>query len=657
MSATTSPNDKFAFLFNTGAYSLAAVKNTLKTYYGFPDLNITESVGCGNLASDFQTFAQQVLAHPPEGDPVSGGTKKNTVIIFIAGDANATGTELYDGTTGIDWSSLGYALDPVPTTGTTYYYTNSEVHLYLIFPYCDDFYSNIATLIPDGSVSLAVTDNFDTFAGQNAYITNWKETFEDNVELSFNSEKLIAFDAAAKRIKTLYPSVTSFLETIYKQRSSGTDEVYSTSPPVDNFTSYFPGLPYVEIDDGSPNIYKTTDVWLNDLDPEDATIPDTTLYDNYEYNKDNKISVRIHFRGTHPVKTYYVGVGVFRSGGGGECDVNPLAERTVTPATLSLPGTTEEYSYTEFFEPIYSHRCIKARVSLTEITDASIDNDIDWQFDVRKNEVQLNIDPGGVAKMLKATDTTTGTGPADNTADETNPDEEAETDDTGTGSKSTENLRGKLDRVYLIKNRFKTRLEFRYKIPEVVLKNKKLFKCRWFLFDSKYPEKMKELVIRDSKTPWFTFVLKPGEQVEILTQLQLEPKAEIREKIDLPFDILVEIPYRRKILSRLPVRKKFRLHSGVCLVLNQGSASISVKVIDEKKMPVANAYVYVKTFNERQSAVGKTDKEGFCNFKGINTGPYNIWALKGEWKSGTKVINLRNKDSKKVELTPQKKAK
>ncbi len=653
MSATTSPNDKFAFLFNTGAYSLAAVKNTLKTYYGFPDLNIKDSAGCGNLATDFQTFAEQVLAHIPEGETVSGGTKKNTVIIFIVGDANTTGTELHDGTTGIDWSTLGYALDPVPATGTTYYYTNSEVHFYLIFPYCDGFYSNISSLIPDGSISFPVTDNFNSFAGQSTFLTNWKATFEDNIELSFNAEKLIAFDKAAERIKSLYPLVTSPLETFFKQRKAGVDENY----PVNPFTSYFPGLPCVEIDDGSPNIYKTTDVWLNDLDPEDATIPDTTLYDNYEYNVDNKISVRIHFRGTHPVKTYYVGVGVFRSGGGGECDVNPLAERTVTPAVLSLPGTTEEYFYTEFFEPVYSHRCIKARVSLTEITDASIDNDIDWQFDVRKNEVQLNIDPGGVAKKLKSEDTGTGTEPVDNTVDEADPEEDAEADNTGTGSKSTDNIRGSLERVYLIKNRFKTKLEFRYKIPESVLKNKKLFGCRWFIFDSKYPAKSKELLLRDSKTPWFPFVLRPGEQVEILTQLQLEPKAELREKIDLPFDIIVEVPSRRKILSKLPVRKKFRLHSGVCLVLNQASANLNVKVFDDSKKPVPEAYVYVKTFNGRQSAVCKTNKDGICSFNGINTGPYKVWATRKDFKTGIKVVNLRNKDSEKIELIPDKKTK
>jgi hypothetical protein len=656
MSATTSPEDKFAFLFktnNVSNYDLTQVRDTLEDYYGFPSSNITESTGCANLMTDFEAFATNVIAHPPNGKVSDSptDTQKNTVFVFIVGNATpGSSGGLTDGTDSITWSDLGYFLDPVPP-GPTSYYNNSEVHFYFIFPCFTSFFSNASTgFLLNSSVSYPVTNNPDTFSAHGTFITQWKESFQDNVSSLFDTNKMVTVSSVATRLFSLYSVSPSTINTFYKQYIEG-------SPQSSPFSPYYPGRPSPEIDDGNPIICKTKDVWLNDLNPDVVT--DYDLYDNYLYDTSNKISVRVRIRGTHPVNSYYVGVGVFRSGGGGGCDTNPNPDTAVVPASLLLPGDVQEYSYTYTFPSTYSHRCIKARVNLTGITIAEIQDEPGWSIVARENEVQLNIDPtpvGGGGGGGGGAAPAPGTG----TADEADPAAAAEPAADDTGSKSTANLRGYFEHVYLIKNRFKKTLKFRYKIPDIIRRSEHIFHCRWFLLDKKNPEKMIELRYNRMADPWFTLTLRPEEEVEIMTYLALRKKAAIKDRIDIPFDILVEKTGKNFFL-RLPIirtlRNEFQLWSGVNIVLSIGSGDILVRVLDEKKNPVPEAFVFIKTLNGRQSAVCKTNKEGTCLIRNINPGPYKLWAKKDNWKSGMKVVNLHNKKTEKVELVPELKEK
>lgn len=644
MSATTSSEDKYAFLFRTDTgINLSDVKNTLSNLYGYPAANIKESVGCANLASDFQAVANAIAGHTPAGTPHQGQARKNTFIVFICGNANSGG--LSDGSNIIDWDSLGYNLDPGPA-----YYSNSEVHFFLIFPYCDNMVSRL-TFFPDGSINLPVCPDFSIFNGQSGYLAAWKQAFDTDVASLFNSDKLLTFHAAANKIYSLGNPGTSTLATFFKQKAAGSDDTGFIS-------EYYPGYPSLEIEDGNPYFYKTNDIWLNDLDPLDTTIPqaDRDLYDNYEADKDNKISVRIHNKGTHPVKDFNVGVGVFRTGGGGDCDVNPAGDRPVSLPQLLKPGEDYIYSYTEFFEPQYSHRCIKARASLDVISDSVIDEYTDWDIGGRNSEAQLNIDPGGVAKSL------TGQGggdtgeiePGQGQVDEENPGEDAEPDTggSGTGSKSLRNIRSCFEHVYHIKNRFKTRKEFRIVLPPVIGEYRELIKCRWFLTDKKYPAKLTELKITGDGKKYVSVTLRPGESSDLVLYMHVKDAGKLGIT-NIPFDILVEkmprwIPL--KTLFRYIIRPSFRPFSGVNVVLSNSSGDIKVRVSDSKNNPVPGAYVFIKTLDGRQSAAIKTLKDGCCECPGINTGSYRVWAKYKGSVTKQVTVNLHNKKTEKVDL-------
>ncbi len=644
MCATNSPLDKYAFLFRTNtSVNLSDVKDTLINLYGYPAANIVESIGCSNITADFQSIASTIAEHIPAGTLPQGQVKKNTFVVFICGNADNNG--LNDGTGSIDWDNLGYALDPPGSP----YYNNSEVHFFLIFPYCDNMISHLTSL-QDGSINLPVCLNFDAFNNQIGYLTAWKQAFDTDAVSLFNPDKLLTFHAAAGKIYNLGNIPSSPLESFYKQKLAGADDIFFQA-------EYYPGYPSIEIDDGNP-WYKTNDIWLNDLDPLDNSIPqaDRDLYDNYEANRGNKISVRIHIRGTHPVKEFNVGVGVFRTGGGGDCDVNPTDSRLVNSAQLLKPGDNYTYSYNEFFEPQYSHRCIKARASIKAIMDSELDEDIDWDIIGRLNEAQLNIDPGGVAKSAidQGEGDTGAVEPGQGQVDEDNPGEDAEPDTAGdgTGSKSLKNLRGYFEHVYHIKNRLKTTKEFRITLPPVLGKYRELIKCRWFMPDSKYFSRLKELIPRGIDKNYISLTLRSGASVDLVLFMQIRDVEKL-SVTNIPFDILVETNLCRiplKGLFRFVVKRRFKQFAGVNVVLSNSSGNIRVKVVDTKNNPVPDAYVFIKTLDGRQSAALKTKKDGICEIPGINTGSYKVWAkFKGE-VTKERIVNLHNRKTESVDL-------
>jgi len=587
------------------------------------------------------------VTHSPVGTVPSGEVKKNTFIIFIAGNADSSG--ISDGTNQIDWINLGYAFDVEESPGNTYY-NNSEVHFFLVFPYCDNLVSGL-TFIKDGSINLPVCNDFTAFNNHQAYIASWKQAFETDTASLFDAHKLLTFYAAANKIYTLGTPGSSLPGTFYKQKSNGSDDTSFSA-------SYYPGYPSLEIDDGNPDIYHTKDIWLNDLDPLDTSIPqaERDLYDNYEAGQDNKISVRVHIRGTHPVKDFNVGVSVFRTGGGGDCDFNPSSQRPVQSTQLLRPGDDYVYSYNEYFEPQYSHQCIRARASLNVINDSDIDNATDWDFTGRINEAQLNIDPGGVAKSA-AGQGGTGTDeqePGGGMVDENNPGQDAEPDtSTGvTGSKSLRNLRGYFEHVYHIHNRFKTVKEFRIIIPEILNIKKDLINARWFLIDPKYPGRLIELNKKGQVKQFVSITLKPGRNTDLVLYLNVRNTDELKIT-NIPFDILVEdtpVWMPRIFHVFFYKARRFRLYSGIKVVLSNSSGDIIVRITDRKKNPVKGAYVFVKTLDGRQSAAIKSSKDGTCDITGINTGSYKLWAVFNGAKTKEHIVNLHNKKREKIEL-------
>jgi len=621
MCATTSKDDKFAFLFKTNAvtdYDLGNVKNTLKNYYGYQDANIKESTGCNNLTTDFATFATSVASHAPVGD-IPSGTKKNTMVIFIVGNADSAG--LSDGTNDLIWDDLVMALNPLPTNP----YSNSEAHFYFIFPYCGTFYLNNMFPFPEGSVSLPITDNFNGFNGHASFLSTWVNTFGINAVTLIDSDRLLRFDVAADAIYDSYGTPPFPFSTYYIQRKNNTDETSAYSP-------FYPGYPAMGIDDGSP-WYESPDIYINTID-NDLYTPGAT----------ETIHIIVHNTGTHFVTCFGIGAKHFGTGIG-QTEAFSTGNPTygTTPFTsVLLPEASYDYSYPQEFTLDTTHRCIRARVQLTPLALADFDESGEWSVIARANEAQRNIDPFVTAPAPAPP-------PAPEQAQEPDPDPEPDAEDTeNTGDRSLKNLRGFKEHIYSIQNTFKQKRKFRLVLNKEFEKYSKIVNVKFLRLAEKKGEKSVPLKILNKPYPHIPFLLESGEIAEIVFYLAVKPKTVIEKEIRLPMEILVDITGRKVEKLRkspfLKLDRNFAPVGGITVKVSTMAFSIQGRVLDKKEKPAAGARVFIRTVNGRQAAVLKTDKKGCYSMKGINPDSYRMYAAIKDLYSKDKIVNLFCRD-------------
>ena len=399
--------------------------------------------------------------------------------------------------------------------------------------------------------------------------------------------------------------------------------------------------------------WESPDIWITNDDYPAATSEDNDYY-MYD-NTSNKIHVRVNVEGTHPVRLIHMGGKVFVSGGGGPA--NPYLIGDLVSLQILKPGENDTMLFDYNFDLGVTHRCIRAKAGLTDFTgeQSSMDEDTDWDPHQRQEEAQRNTDPSPL-KSGGGADTDTGEAKVDEEAPEeeaapvtdpdpdpvtdpdpddpvTDPDPDPVTDPDpapDTDTKSTNNLRGAKEHIYVIKNNFRYSRDFRYRIDPVLFKREKEFRFNWCRIDPGYKEKYQKLIPVMKPYPHIGFQLKPGEEAHIVNHIGIRKEAKIKEPVNLRFEIEMGAErIRRFLCMRLNsvLRMSFIPFSGVTMRIFEASFSMSGMVKSSAGRLMPNVVVIAKTLNGRQSAAVMSDKEGQWAFKEINPDIYMVYAI------------------------------
>lgn len=348
---------------------------------------------------------------------------------------------------------------------------------------------------------------------------------------------------------------------------------------------------------------------------------------------------------------------VFFSGGGGAGIPEVI---NLTSATIVKTGDTYPYTYDYNFPDTYTHRCIKAKARLTEILPEDIDtdntDDVDWHVTDEDCEAQRNLDkfnPPPLPPEQPAPE------PDNADMDEEIPEEEAEPDpaDEDNGSRSMRNIRGFKEHIYCIRNIFKKPHKFLIVFPKDYRKYKKFFRIEWFRMNDDLVNSLTQLEIVEKPYMHIPVKLEPGETMNILFYLALLPGVDFNDEIRLPFDILVDV--NKDILDQIKakirktvfyeLKSEYAPFSGITVVVSQGKGSTIIgRVTDRNNKPVPGSLVFIRTINERQSAVTMTDKEGLYIMPRINSDSYKLMAETDKWHTKKKTVFISDGDKSEL---------
>ena len=430
------------------------------------------------------------------------------------------------------------------------------------------------------------------------------------------------------------------------------DEKYS--PGLPNPFDLNLGKPAFWLKDGDEHTpprawYESPDIWITS----EPDYPAATSEDNdfYVYGVINNVHIRYQVTGTHPVRLVQIGAKVFRSGGGGPGE--PYVSDSMVPAAILKPGDSDEYIFDYDFPTGYTHRWIRAMCGLTAYVESDLDEGSDWDPPARSDEAQRNTDPSPLKK--KSADTDTATGEAN--IDEQAPDEGAEPADGGgeepTDTKTTDNLRGTKEHIFLIRNNFRWRRDFIYKLDPLLFKRSKEFYFSWSVVEKPGEGRIRPLKPVMEPYPHLRFTLNPGEEVNIVNHIGIRKEARMAEEIPLRFDIEMGIkPVKRFFSWRLTTLTgmRYRRFSGVTLKISEGAFSMEGFVVSAEGKPVPGIYVVARSLDTRQSAVVKCGKKGEWAFRSINPDSYRVYALhKGKPMGELKINGFPVKKRKKQE--------
>jgi hypothetical protein len=697
--STTNKEHKFAILFTGSTDSqyiadMQKVYNTLKDYYGYPEDNLKVFIGTNNAAwsgwtppgfqivsniADFQHsyhgfVSRSTTNHDPQEQALDGvgANDWNTMVLYITGKIDDSGTKPM---------LIFREADPVVAGDV-------DVTIPMIF-------SGPPPLQPDMTKIITGMYNFPPVAGDppiSSYLsntslhivlqTNKAYSFRDDLFNGINSQCLsltFATDSATVNPDIATGSLftglwTDGLKLIQNGGGLYADEIDTLVEPIDNLIvstrkackfvhgdlslfaeKYAVGLlnpddfglgkPVASIMDGTDHTpprawYESPDIWITcpPYYPDDATSEDN---DYYVYDEDNNIYIRAHVDGSHPVRKLFIGAKVFKSGGGGAGEVHT---DVFTPVTVLTPGSHDSFKYTYHYISGFAHSCIKARVSMEAISSTEIDDDPtnEWDPHYRGNEAQRNTDPSA----LKSSSGGAGGGAGEGKIDEEAPEEAAEpnTDnpETETDTKTTNNLRGFKEHIYVIKNPFKYSRDFRYTIDPELLKRRKELRLNWMAINPKYPDRLHELKVIMEPYPHIPLELKPGAEIHILNYIGLEKGVRIEKPIVANFNIEMGFQKVRRLFTwRLnpPFRMKFRKFSGVTMRIMDGSFDLTGTLRCKDKKALKGAVIIAKTIDGRQSAATRVNEKGEWGFQAINPDIYQIWAKSGKQISKKQVIH------------------
>jgi len=627
MSATTSSSDKLLFLFTTDSDDLSGIKSALQDFYKFPASNTFEATGCNNFVSTYKSIIEALRGTDPDPAvntykvPDAAGLTPNsepktlTLVVVISGEADSSGL-IDSGSNSLTWEKIRQTLFgtiPNPMPKTYSYQSYCEIHVIFATPFCNSFLSAWDGNIPISNGTLTISQTTSDLISQalrETYLNNIATELELGTSTILDTDGRISFNDIAASIHG--GSVGSYF------RSVGTGVA----------GKYFPGYSYFEIHDGNPSWWESDDIYINSYNN-----------DLYTVGSLNTVYINVHTAGTHPVKDFWVGVKLFWSGLGPAetMKIEHLLAGSTLPAVLK-GGESYLYHYDVTFTTS-THRCIVARAKFSQILDTQIDDYSEWSIVANADEAQRNIDPAPVPPPSPHP-----APPPPDPGDGQDPDPDPQPgagDDNNTGDRSLWNIRGVKEHIYSVKNTFREKRCFRIALHKEFEKNSATVE---FLFFRMYGKKLEPLKIQVKPYPHIPLVLDSGERADILFYFAIRPKIRLVKEIKLPLEIMVEIKGERPEKLRkspfLKIDDAYAPAGGISIKIFRKAVSIHGHVFDRKGKPVPGAKIFIRTVNDRQAAILKTDEKGGYHMPNINPDSYRMYAETKRWISKNRIVNL-----------------
>jgi hypothetical protein len=305
MSATSSSSDKYLFLYTTTENdNLQPVKTALQTYYKYPAAadHTFEANGRASFKTVYKSLVEKlcgtnplspVYALPdPAGKVPPDEDIMNTLIVIISGNSDSAATGLVDADGGIlTWDEINLTIKGRFGPLNYPYQDHTEVNIIFVSPNCDSLVSVFDNNVPllTGTLTAKNTPLGDQGA-RNSFLSSLADELKLSTPTVLDQYGRISFNNIA----------ASLLGSAF----SGSYRVEPNSS-----SNYFPGYSFFEIADSDP-VGESPDI--NIIHPSIPGVLRTQyLYDS-EGSIRNSISVHAVVRGTHPVKSLCINLGIYR---------------------------------------------------------------------------------------------------------------------------------------------------------------------------------------------------------------------------------------------------------------------------------------------------------------------------------------------------------
>jgi hypothetical protein len=201
----------------------------------------------------------------------------------------------------------------------------------------------------------------------------------------------------------------------------------------------------------------------------------------------------------------------------------------------------------------------------------------------------------------------------------------------------------------VIKNNFNNPRKYIISFPENYRKYSKLIQLKWFRIQE---GKTDVLIPLKDEDQYIEFNLKPSESVSIMVHITRVPETELKERIVLPFEILVESKIKKGIRKHrlMNILHEYAPIAGITIKIEDGNAVVEGIVKDPNGKPLPGVKVVIRTTNGLQGSEAVTDKNGKYSFNNINPDVYLVKAETGRLHIKDQMVILGHKDVHNLNL-------
>ena len=683
MPVSSRPSDKFAFLLTgpTTARYMQDLKNvfdTLTGFYNFPAANIWVVQGSNtfqnpgdftganmdpldsggdplqNLKDIFHSvttasFIKEITDHIA-GDPPPAG-EYCTVVLYFTGCRDAASATLDlvirpgSGSNEITLSSADLIdLIQYPRVGPTGNPALRECLLNVIMQqdYCGSYNSSSALsgniLINNRCFTFACGDSESSAPGAagGQFTETWVKGLQwaerlDNPGLSGDPVYYNKYSDQIPPMGDLFHINLEQACEFAKKRAEVAN--YGFYQALNGETAMYLGKPVFLIQDGDPYWWATPDIYLTHLLIGDTTkhtnlyIPDTISPPTIN----NRINVAVRNIGTHPVRSYRIGVRVYGTPADGVLvtqEVNGQVPEGIVlkpayrnPIDNSL--SNDNHDLFKWDTPFYegtTHECVWAKVQLPTDDVALNPFDFSWHVTTKDEEAQRNTDEGYDPPR------------------------------SASGKLAGDSFRGNKQHVFRIQNPFKETHKFIIcSVPEFQ-RSLNSAVINWYSGADKKRINLKFVKIEKGYSG-FSFILKGGETKIIIGEFRFKPEAKDK-RVSFPVEILVDritgSETRKPIAPSL--QGKFAALTGFTIILRDEAVNLICSVVDKNGKPVPDSVVRIQTVNRLAEENIKVNNHGEISLKSINPDVYRIKARAKTGESVEKIVPVFGREAVKVKL-------